>query len=171
MILADIVWTAVAGGLALAGIIVAARYQYAMHSTGIRTALIVVAVGLGAAGGLITDRLTGGHRRRGRPTTSRKAVRRNRTTAFVISGVIIASCIVTAFMGEQLWLVVGASVVVLAITWLWYALEASGLTRGVKPQQMSKQRSRREWDDWEPADNDEEQEEDYEEENEESGSG
>ncbi len=130
---ADVLWTVLAAGGTLAGISVCARQQGSMRAPGIRLALIVFAILLGIAGGLIVARLTSRRGRRRKATYSRKSRRHVRAAAFAISGVVIA-CSAVAFslpeVNEKKWLILGVGAVGLAVIWGWYVMEGLGLTSG-----------------------------------------
>lgn len=130
----DIIWTLVVGGLAIGGIVLCAREQGNTHTEGLRIAMILAAIALGIAGGAITERLTRSRRRRKSRGPSRRSRRRNRKIAFIISGVIVATGITALYLVDETWLIVSAAIVLLAATWLWYTLEAMGLTRGMVPR-------------------------------------
>ncbi len=130
----DIVWTMLAGGIAVGGIVLCARQQGSAHSPGLRLAIILAAVALGIAGGLFTERLTRSRRKRKHRSPARHSRRRNRKIAFMVSGVVIAVCILALYIAQRTWLIVSAAIIVLAGNWIWYALEARGLTRGIKPR-------------------------------------
>lgn len=127
----EIIWTIVAGGIAAGGIVLCATQQGAVHGQGLRFAMIMAAIGFGAAGGALFERLTRSRRRRRSP--SRKTRRRNRKVAFIFSGIIVAVCAISVYLAEQTWLIVSAAIVILAATWLWYTLEARGLTQAATP--------------------------------------
>lgn len=134
----DIIWTVLAGGLSLGGIVLVARYQDAAIGTGTRVALIAAAVVTGSAGGALIERITRSRRRRRRRTPSRRTRRHNRKIAFILSGIVVATGIVSLPMADQTWLVASGAIVALSTIWVWYGLERLGLVRGMRP--ISRQR-------------------------------
>lgn len=132
----DVVWALVVGALAIGGIILCARYQGDLHGAGIRLALIAGAVCIGAAGGLLADRVTASRRSSRRSGPNRKTRRHIRTVTFTITGIVVASCILAYYLAHQLWIIISAAAAVLVATWLWYFVENSLLLRGVSPGRL-----------------------------------
>ncbi|MEA3399831.1 MAG: hypothetical protein U9R79_01165 [Armatimonadota bacterium] len=125
----DILWTVLAVGVMLAGIIACARVQGTVQTAGLRVALIMMAIFMGIAGGLLAERI----RRRTRRRRPRHAPRRHRVLrkiAFAAGGVVVSATIVVLCLTPEAWLVVVIGLVSLCAVWLWYAFETRGLSRG-----------------------------------------
>jgi hypothetical protein len=132
----DVAWSIVVGILAIGGIIICAHYQGNIRSAGMRLALIIGAICLGAGGGLLADRLTASRRSSRRSGANRKSRRQIRSVAFAITGIVVASTILGLYLAHQVWIIIGAGVGVLAATWLWYILECRQLSQGTPPGRL-----------------------------------
>lgn len=129
----DVLWTIVVGGLAIGAIVVCARHQGDIRGSGIRLALIVSAIGIGAGAGILADRLSASHRSSRSSGPNRKTRRHIRTVAFAITGMVVASCILAFYMAHHAAIIIGAALAVLAANWLWYIVESRLLSRGGPP--------------------------------------
>ena len=135
-VLEDIVWMIVVGGLAIGGVFICAYYQGDIHGGGIRLALIVAALGIGGGAGLLIDRITASRRSSHKSGANRKTRRHIRTVTFTITGIVGASWVISWYMANRVWLIIGAAAAVLAATWLWYIVQNRLLSRGTQPGRL-----------------------------------
>ncbi|MGC9320051.1 MAG: hypothetical protein ACP5KN_18615 [Armatimonadota bacterium] len=124
----DILWAVLAVGVMLAVIIACARVQGTVHTAGLRVALIMMAIFMGIAGGLLAERLCRRIWRRLRHAPHR--LRALRKSAFCLGGVVVSAAIVVLCLKPEAWLVATIGLVSLCAVWVWYAFETRSLSRG-----------------------------------------
>ncbi len=119
--------------LLLGGITAVAHYHGTTRTPALRLAMMVSALSMGVAGGVVAERLRPRGRRR-RPAHSRRPRQLYRQAAFILTGVVIAGGILALFAVPQTWVVVAASTASIALIWAWYGAEAIGLSRAPRPR-------------------------------------